>query len=63
MYSKANAFKQTILLCACEMLTIDQKKIQTEMADNEEQYTLGKYTLNFKIVTFCFVMYFEAWAP
>ena len=45
------------------MLTIDQKKIQTEMADNEEQYTLGKYKLNFKIVTFCFVMYFEAWAP
>ena len=40
-HSKANATNQAILFCFRKRLNIDQSKIQTATAENEEQYTMS----------------------
>ena len=49
-----------ILFCTRKRLTIDGSNIQTATAENEGQYTLNNITLNSKIPTFFFEVYFEA---
>ena len=62
-HSKANATNQAILFCFRKRLNIDQSKIQTATAENEEQYTMSNI-IYIEFPTFYFFsLYFEAGVP